>query len=119
MTTELDDKRLKRLRERIYLFLNEFMDSRQETDDIALDDMAGAVEVILGAVQSVISDYDINDQQLSLVMKTVLALAEPSERLSTAIDHDSGTEKERKRLWGQIDDLIAKQDNPQQVRNYD
>ena len=113
MTTELDDKRLKRLRERIYLFLNEFMDSRQETDDIALDDMAGAVEVILGA------DYDINDQQLSLVMKTVLALAEPSERLSTAIDHDSGTEKERKRLWGQIDDLIAKQDNPQQVRNYD
>ena len=119
MTAELDDTKLKRLRDRIYLFLNSFMDSRQETDDIALDDMAGAVEVILGAVQSVIADYDINDQQLSLVMKTVLVLAEPSERLSTAIEHQTEQQKGAYVMMGQIDELIAKQNNESQGHSYD
>jgi len=95
----------KEITQKIYAFLEANKSGRSDTDDIAIDDMAGAIEHIAAVTQENIDTYDLNAVQLKLVFTAVLCLVTPNDRLYAATEG----EVVGKKLWGEIEGLLDKQ----------
>ena len=74
-------------REQIYKALkSQLSNGKAFTDDIALDDMAGAAEELAVPIQRVINTYNLNREQLLLVLSTVAATSTLDDRLYAAME---------------------------------